>query len=170
MLDGCGDGHNLVWQEAHAGPIISVGFRQLTLFHLVPAIKAIYFSIILHFGFHKNFHFSFIKMHYRLSLLVLNLSGAISVHASDAWTVNCAPLTVQRSDSLLSPGAASGHVHAVVGGTAFRRSMSSIDSAVDALQTTCDKFTDHSNYVRCSVCKQRNPYTDITSGARSSII
>jgi len=60
MLEGCGDGNNPGWQEAHAGPIISVGFRQLTLFHLVRAIKAMYFSTtILPFVFYQNLYFSY---------------------------------------------------------------------------------------------------------------
>ena len=67
--------------------------------------------------------------------------------ASDVWTVNCGVLSVQRSDPIVSPGAPSGHVHAISGGTAFSRSMPGIDSAVAAKATTCDKYTDHSNYV-----------------------
>lgn len=77
-----------------------------------------------------------------LSLLTLSAS----VSASSVWTVNCAPLTVQRSDPLFSPGEPSSHVHAVVGSTAFSRSMPGKRAAADGARTTCDKPTDHSNY------------------------
>lgn len=76
------------------------------------------------------------------------LSSFTSVQATDFWTVNCAPLTVQQADPIVSPDQLSSHVHAVSGGTAFSESMSEPDSAVKAKATTCDKFTDHSNYVR----------------------
>jgi len=81
-----------------------------------------------------------------ISFLTL-LYSTSSIHASDVWTLNCDPLSIQRADPIMSPGVASGHVHAIVGGTAFNRTMSGNDSAVGALATTCDKFTDHSNYV-----------------------
>ena len=51
-----------------------------------------------------------------------------------------------RSDPLVSPGIASGHVHAVVGGNAFSRNMSTPTAATIANSTTCDKYIDHSNY------------------------
>jgi hypothetical protein len=74
-----------------------------------------------------------------------------STFAGDFWTVNCAPLTSQRSDPIVSPpGEAAAHVHAVAGGTAFSRNMQGINAAVNAKATTCDKFTDHSNYVSSS--------------------
>lgn len=63
--------------------------------------------------------------------------------ASDVWTVDCAPLTVQRSDPILSFGVPSGHVHAVVGSTAFYRNMT---DPTTGNQTTCDKWTDRSSY------------------------
>ena len=61
------------------------------------------------------------------------------------FTVNCSPLTIQRSDPIVSPGKPSGHVHAVIGGTAFQQTMSAT-TAVDAKLTTCDKKVDKSNY------------------------
>lgn len=61
------------------------------------------------------------------------------------FTVNCAPLTIQRSDPIVNPGAASGHVHAIIGGTAFQRTMSQT-TAGNARTTTCDKKVDKSNY------------------------
>lgn len=81
----------------------------------------------------------------RLTFLAL-LANAVLSQATSVWTLNCAPLTIQRSDPIISPGVASGHVHAVVGGTAFGRTMNDVDSASSAPATTCDKFTDHSNY------------------------
>lgn len=60
-------------------------------------------------------------------------------------TVNCAALTVQRSDPILSPGIASGHVHAVSGGTAFQRTMSAT-TALNGKATTCDKTLDRNDY------------------------
>ncbi len=64
---------------------------------------------------------------------------------TDEFTVNCNPLTIQRSDPIVSPGVASGHVHIITGGTAFQRTMSA-DTAVNAKATTCDKTLDKSNY------------------------
>ncbi|KAH7100837.1 hypothetical protein BKA62DRAFT_207321 [Auriculariales sp. MPI-PUGE-AT-0066] len=75
------------------------------------------------------------------------LSVALSVQArGDAFVVNCAPLTIQRSDPIVSPGVASGHVHAVVGGNSFSRNMSEPDAALTSTKTTCDKKLDHSVY------------------------
>ncbi|KAK0125618.1 hypothetical protein ONS96_009452 [Cadophora gregata f. sp. sojae] len=83
-------------------------------------------------------------MHLTLDLLLL--SSITTVLAADVWTVNCGVLSVQRSDPIISPGRPSSHVHAIVGGTAFSRSMAGIKDAVNAKATTCDKYTDHSNY------------------------
>lgn len=70
------------------------------------------------------------------------------------FTVNCQPLTIQRSDPIISPGVVSGHVHAVIGGTAFQRTMSQT-TAVDAKDTTCDKKLDNSNYWQPQLYHQR---------------
>ena len=67
-------------------------------------------------------------------------------NASNVWTVNCAPLTQQRADPIVSPGEISGHVHAVVGSSAFSSSMTANDAASSGDATTCDKATDHSSY------------------------
>ncbi|KFY78453.1 hypothetical protein V498_09107 [Pseudogymnoascus sp. VKM F-4517 (FW-2822)] len=61
------------------------------------------------------------------------------------FTVNCQPLTIQRGDPIVNPGAISAHVHAVIGGTAFQQTMG-LDTAVNAKDTTCDKKIDKSNY------------------------
>jgi len=79
-----------------------------------------------------------------LVLLLCCVHKAISF--SDTFVVNCAPLTQQRSDPIVSPGIASGHVHAIIGGNAFSRNMSSINASTNANATTCDKKLDHSNY------------------------
>jgi len=76
-------------------------------------------------------------------LLVVILS--VSCLDGDTFTVNCHPLTIQRSDPIVQPGIASAHVHSVVGGNAFRRTMGPTD-ATKATLTTCDKAIDHSDY------------------------
>ncbi len=70
------------------------------------------------------------------------------------FTVNCQPLTIQRSDPIISPGIASSHVHAVIGGTAFQRTMSQT-TAVNAKDSTCDKKLDNSNYWQPQLYHQR---------------
>lgn len=74
--------------------------------------------------------------------LLATLAPSVSARL---FTVNCAPLTIQRGDPIVSPGAISSHVHAVVGGTAFALSMSE-QAATAAKATTCDKLLDKSNY------------------------
>lgn len=78
------------------------------------------------------------------ALSVFSLFAA-AAHATNVWTVSCDPLTIQMSDPIVSPGVQSGHVHAISGGTGFNRTMSR-DAAVNSKATTCNKFTDHSNY------------------------
>ena len=99
-----------------------------------------------------------------LSLLSVlsTFPSSVLVQAGDFWTVNCAPLTVQRSDPIVNPGVPASHVHAVSGGTAFSRSMQGIDSAVKARGTTCDKFTDHSNYVSLLQPQHRSERLELT--------
>jgi hypothetical protein len=82
-----------------------------------------------------------------LALVVLGvLVSLASGLTGDTFTVNCVPLTQQRSDPIVQPGIASAHVHAVAGGNAFSRSMPGVYSAFDATATTCNKAIDHSNY------------------------
>jgi len=78
--------------------------------------------------------------------VVLGLAPHVAGLDGDTFTVNCAPLTVQRSDPIISPGIASSHVHSIIGGNAFRRNMQGKFDAFDATATTCDKMIDHSNY------------------------
>jgi len=63
----------------------------------------------------------------------------------DTFTVNCAPLTIQRADPIVNPGIAGSHVHSVVGANAFRRNMAGYKTG-EANATTCNKAKDHSNY------------------------
>jgi len=70
------------------------------------------------------------------------------------FTVNCVPLTIQRSDPIVNPGVPGGHVHSVIGGNAFKRTMGAMD-ANNATATTCDKAIDHSNYWVPSLYHQR---------------
>jgi len=82
-----------------------------------------------------------------IALLVLSvlISLCSSAPGQGTFTVNCVPLTIQRSDPVVQPGIASSHVHNVIGGNAFRRAMGPMD-ANSANSTTCDKAIDHSNY------------------------
>jgi hypothetical protein len=79
--------------------------------------------------------------------VVLVVLAPFAAAAGGTFTVNCHSLTIQRSDPILNPGVPGGHLHAVIGGNAFRRSMVGEFSARDeANATTCDKSKDHSNY------------------------
>ena len=71
--------------------------------------------------------------------------AAIPATQAQIFTVGCSPLTVQRADPIVQPGDLSGHVHAVVGGTAFQFTMDD-QTAINAKETTCDKVLDQSNY------------------------
>lgn len=74
------------------------------------------------------------------------------------FTVNCQPLTIQRSDPIVSPGTMSSHVHAVIGGTGFQQTMSAT-TAPNSLDTTCDKKLDHSNYWQPQLYHERTDGT-----------
>jgi len=78
-------------------------------------------------------------------LISVLVSLVSSTPGQGTFTVNCHPLTIQRSDPVVQPGIASSHVHSVVGGNAFQRLMGPMD-ATKANLTTCDKAIDHSNY------------------------
>lgn len=77
--------------------------------------------------------------------LLLSLSSLSHAQTTDEITVSCNTLTIQRSDPIIDPGEASGHVHVVVGGTAFQREMDQ-DTAKNSKSTTCDKDIDKSSY------------------------
>lgn len=83
-------------------------------------------------------------------LLALALVGT----AAAEFTVNCAPLTIQRGDPIVFPGQISPHVHSVVGGTAFQFNQPN-EVAVGAKATTCDKILDNSNYWQPQLYHQR---------------
>jgi len=84
-------------------------------------------------------------MQLALFIAVILCVSLVSCLDGDTFTVNCVPLTIQRSDPVVQPGIASAHVHAIIGGNAFRRAMGPMD-ANSANSTTCDKQIDHSNY------------------------
>jgi hypothetical protein len=76
---------------------------------------------------------------------LLSLSSLTAGQTTDEFTVSCETLTIQRSDPIVDPGVASGHVHVVAGGTAFQRTMDA-DTAKNSKATTCDKDIDKSSY------------------------
>jgi len=78
--------------------------------------------------------------------VLVSLLAPLANAAGGTFTVNCHSLTIQRSDPILQPGTAGSHLHAVIGGNAFRRSMPGMFDARAANATTCDKAKDHSNY------------------------
>jgi hypothetical protein len=82
---------------------------------------------------------------FKLTWLAALILPLLRLTNGQLFTVNCAALTVQRSDPIVSPGMASGHVHAVSGGTAFQRTMSAT-TALNGKATTCDKTLDRSDY------------------------
>ena len=77
--------------------------------------------------------------------VLLTLSSLSYGQTTDEFTVSCETLTLQRSDPIVDPGEESGHVHVVVGGTAFQRTMDA-DTAKNSMATTCDKDIDKSSY------------------------
>jgi len=90
--------------------------------------------------------------------VILGVLAPLAVWAidGDTFTVNCQPLTIQRSDPIVNPGVPGGHLHSVIGGNAFRRSMPGTYDANNATKTTCDKAIDHSNYWVPSLYHQRS--------------
>jgi len=78
-------------------------------------------------------------------VILFALAYQASCLDGDTFTVNCAPLTIQRSDPIVQPGIPGAHVHIVVGGNAFQRNMGPNDAG-NATATSCDKAIDHSNY------------------------
>ena len=82
------------------------------------------------------------------------ITALLPTISAQLFTVNCAPLTIQRGDPIVSPGEISAHVHAVVGGSNFQLRLSN-DEARAAKATTCDKILDHSNYWQPQLYHQR---------------
>jgi hypothetical protein len=80
-----------------------------------------------------------------ITILLLGLIATINCLDGDTFTVNCVALTQQRADPIVNPGIASAHLHSIIGGNAFQRTMEGTD-ALKANLTTCDKAIDHSNY------------------------
>ncbi|KAK5627031.1 hypothetical protein RRF57_002747 [Xylaria bambusicola] len=78
--------------------------------------------------------------------VLLSASSSYAQDIGGTFTVNCSPLTIQRRDPVISFGKdTSDHVHAVIGGTAFRGNTTNED-ALNSKATTCDKILDHSIY------------------------
>lgn len=77
--------------------------------------------------------------------ILLVVSQVACTPGQGTFTTNCHPLTLQRADPIVNPGAPGGHVHSIVGGNAFRRTMEA-NGTLAATFTTCNKALDHSNY------------------------
>jgi len=91
----------------------------------------------------------------QLLLFVAILSvSLVSCLDGDTFVVSCAPLTIQRSDPIVSPGLPGAHVHSIIGGNAFKRVMGPMDT-LKANETTCIFALDHSNYWVPSLYHQR---------------
>lgn len=91
------------------------------------------------------------------SLTVAATVAAALLQGTNAqlFTVNCAPLTIQRGDPIVYPGQISPHVHIVTGGTNFALSETN-EQARNAKSTTCDKILDQSNYWQPQLYHQRH--------------
>lgn len=80
------------------------------------------------------------------TVAMLGCIGAVQALYAGEFSLNCAPLTIQRSDPIVSPGVASNHVHCIAGGNSFSRSMPGALDATNSPQTSCNVDIDHSNY------------------------
>ncbi|RYP92802.1 hypothetical protein DL770_001082 [Monosporascus sp. CRB-9-2] len=82
-----------------------------------------------------------------IAATLLSAGGsAYTQDVHDTFTVNCQPLTVQRRDPIVSPGAdLSDHVHLVIRGTNFFAG-TTLANALTPAATTCDKELDDSIY------------------------
>jgi hypothetical protein len=84
-----------------------------------------------------------------LSGNVLFASGvltALVAPASAFWRMPCPnPLVVERADPIVSPGAVSGHVHTIMGGSGFGFTMDYAQARASAC-STCMVTQDMSNY------------------------
>lgn len=86
-----------------------------------------------------------------MASLKITVAAGVGLLASLAqgqlFTMNCAPLLIERGDPIINPGLPNNasHVHAIVGGTGFNLSMS-LELAPQSLNTTCSRQLDHSNY------------------------
>lgn len=102
----------------------------------------------LSFSAYQKTILNIFEMHFSnsaLAAVLLSLSSLSHGQTTDEITVSCNTLTIQRSDPIIDPGVASGHVHVVAGGTAFQRTMDA-DTAKNSMGTTCDKDIDKSSY------------------------
>ena len=78
--------------------------------------------------------------------ILLGCTAVVKGLYAGEFSLQCAPLTLQRSDPLVSPGIASNHVHCIAGGNNFSRNMPGALDATDSPQTSCNVDIDHSNY------------------------
>ncbi|EEY18202.1 WSC domain-containing protein [Verticillium alfalfae VaMs.102] len=81
-------------------------------------------------------------------LFLSNVGGLLMVTAGAQafFIVPCSrPVVVQRADPIVNPGALAGHVHTIMGGSAFNFTMG-YDDAVSSACSTCKVRQDLSNY------------------------
>ena len=78
--------------------------------------------------------------------LFLTTVAAFLARANSFWVLGCSkPIVVERLDPIVSPGNVSGHVHTVMGGTAFNATMD-YNLTQTSNCTTCAISKDLSNY------------------------
>jgi len=91
--------------------------------------------------------------------VVFSILAVVYCLDGDTFTVNCSPLTIQRSHPIVYPNAPGAHTHCVAGGNNFQRNMPGMYSAANATETSCNKKLDHSNYwVPCLYHYANNQY------------
>lgn len=73
--------------------------------------------------------------------LLIYLSPALAF-----FKVPCNTLVIERADSLISPGVASNHVHAIMGGSGFGFTMK-YEMAQKSQCNSCSAIEDKSNYL-----------------------
>ncbi|KAH0545165.1 hypothetical protein FGG08_000777 [Glutinoglossum americanum] len=78
--------------------------------------------------------------------LATGILAALVAPASAFWRMPCSnPLVVERADPVVSPGAVSGHVHTIMGGSGFGFTMDYAQARASAC-STCKVAQDMSNY------------------------
>ncbi|WVN91183.1 uncharacterized protein L203_106440 [Cryptococcus depauperatus CBS 7841] len=80
------------------------------------------------------------------ALSVLALVGGAAASSNSFWVVQHGkPLFTSRLDPIISPGGISGHVHSVIGGSAFNPTYT-YEHSIAGKSTTANVNVDHSNY------------------------
>ncbi|KAH0556930.1 hypothetical protein GP486_005282 [Trichoglossum hirsutum] len=78
--------------------------------------------------------------------LAAGVFAALAVPASGFWRMPCSnPLVVERADPVVSPGAVSGHIHTIMGGSGFGFTMDYAQARASAC-SSCIITQDMSNY------------------------